>query len=495
MGDMQGDSADTFVREIELHLRARYPHVFIVTNEEERALRLLGIAADRAGMRVSTPRMGDRAEGPGPGDGRPIVTVFDDIHRKLEDPALLRRLADMAAGGADRGVAVVIAPWVDLPPELERTSAVVELPLPSPEELARELDGVCQEHGVLLNEEDAAALVRVGQGLALSEARRAFAKALIGWPEDADGARASVERDKRKALHRSRVLEHIPAPGSLDDVGGLDQLKAWLAERRDAFSDRARAYGLPAPRGLLLMGVQGCGKSLTAKAVASFWRLPLVRLDLSAVFGQPRPEEALRGAIRVAEAMSPVVLWIDEIEKGFDRDGGGTAARLLGGMVTWLQEKSKEVFVVATANRVAELPPELPRKGRFDEIFFVDLPNPRERREILFVHFERRGLDPSRFDVESLIKRTERFTGSELEQVVIAGMYSAFARDEAASDGDFEAAASDMVTLYETFEPEIKALREWARRRARAASTDRRKLDYFGEDGGAGKPPAAGGEP
>ena len=492
---MTGDSAESFVREVELHLEARYPHIFIVTDEEERALRLLGIAADRVGMRVAAPCREGRTDAPAPGDARPVVAVFDDIHRRLDEPALLRRLADMAAGGADRGVVVVIAPWVDLPPELERTSAVVELPLPSPAELTRELDAVCQEHGVLLTEADAVALVRVGQGLALAEAARAFAKALIGWPEDADGARASVERDKRKALHRSRVLEHIPAPDSLDDVGGLDQLKAWLAERRDAFSERARAYGLPAPRGLLLMGVQGCGKSLTAKAVASFWRLPLVRLDLSAVFGQPRPEEALRGAIRVAEAMAPVVLWIDEIEKGFDREGGGMAVRLLGGMVTWLQEKSKEVFVVATANRVADLPPELPRKGRFDEIFFVDLPNPRERREILLVHLGRRGLDPSRFDVESLVKRTDRFTGSELEQIVIAGMYSAFARGDAATDGDLAAAAAEMVTLYETFEPEIKALREWARKRARAASTDRRKLDYFAENGGAEKAPGAGGEP
>ncbi|MCK9460956.1 MAG: AAA family ATPase [Proteobacteria bacterium] len=490
---MKGDSAESFVREVELHLRARYPHLFIVTDEEERALRLLGVAAERVGMRVSTPRKDARDDAVPPDDGRPVVTVFDDVHRRLDDPALLRRLADMAAGGGDGGVAVVIAPWVDLPPELERTSAVVELPLPSPAELEKELDGVCQEHGVLLTEEDAAALVRVGQGLALAEAGRAFAKALIGWPEDADGARASVERDKRKALHRSRVLEHIEAPDSLDDVGGLDQLKAWLAERRDAFSERARAYGLPAPRGLLLMGVQGCGKSLTAKAVASFWRLPLVRLDLSAVFGQPRPEEALRGAIRVAEAMSPVVLWIDEIEKGFDRDGGGMAARLLGGMVTWLQEKSKEVFVVATANRVADLPPELPRKGRFDEIFFVDLPNARERHEILLVHLARRGLDPAAFDADALVRRTDRFTGSELEQVVIAGMYAAFARGEGVADGDFAAAAAEMVTLYDTFEPEIKALREWARKRARAASTDRRKLDYFGGDGGAGKPAPNGG--
>ncbi len=490
---MTRDSTNDFVREIELHLAARYPHIFIVTDEEARAVSLIELAVERAGMRLVRPRLDarDAKEKPA-GDARPVVRLLDDVHRRLDEPGVLRELADVGTRGEDE-IAVIVAPWVELPPELERTSAVVDLPLPGRAELALELDAACRSEGVLLNEDDAAALVRVGQGLALEEARRAFVKALIGWPEDADGARASVEKDKRKALHRSRVLEHIEAPLDLGDVGGLDQLKGWLADRREAFSDRARDYGLPAPRGLLLMGVQGCGKSLSAKAVAGFWHLPLVRLDLSAVFGQPRPEEALRGAIRVAEAMAPVVLWIDEIEKGFDRDGGGTAARLLGGMVTWLQEKSKEVFVVATANRVAELPPELPRKGRFDEIFFVDLPNPRERREILALHFRRLGFDPSAFDVEALVKRSDRFTGSELEQIVISGMYAAFARDEAPSDRDFAGAAAEMVTLYDTFEPEIKALREWARKRARPASTDRRKLDYFdGDAPGDGAPPEGG---
>ncbi|HUT78561.1 MAG TPA: AAA family ATPase, partial [Polyangia bacterium] len=377
---------------------------------------------------------------------------------------------------------VVLAPYVDLPPELERIAAIVELPLPDPVELRVVLDEVLADTGILLTEGDAEHLVRVSQGLTRTEAERALRKALTGWPADAERARQSVETDKRRTLRRSRVLEHVDTPESIDDVGGLDLLKEWLASRREAFTGRAREFGLPAPRGLLLMGVQGCGKSLSAKAVAGFWRLPLVRLDLSAVFGQPRPEEALRSALRVAEAMAPVVLWIDEIEKGFDQGGEGPAARLLGGMVTWLQEKRQEVFVVATANRVAALPPELPRKGRFDEIFFVDLPGPHERREILRIHLSRRGLEPETFDLDGLVKATDRLTGSELEQLVISGMYAAFGRGERPVAADLARAARESVSLYETFEPEIKKLREWARKRARPASTDRRKVDLFADE-------------
>jgi len=479
-----------FARELGLYLEARYPLIFVLTQEEERALAAVARAAEVAGREVLRPRragetvpLAEVLAAPGAPDA---VVVLDDVHRRLEDPAAVRLLADLAGRGQGR-TAVAIAPWAEVPLDLERCAALVELPLPTPAELRAVLDSACAEVGVLLTDADAQHLVRVAQGLTLAEAERSLRRALIGWPEDADGARASVEAEKRKALRRSRVLEHVDTPESLDDVGGLDQLKQWLEARRDAFSDRAREYGLPAPRGLLLMGVQGCGKSLTSKAVAGFWRLPLVRLDLSAVFGQPRPEEALRGALRIAEAMAPLVLWIDEIEKGFDQGGEGPAARLLGGMVTWLQEKVDEVFVVATANQVAHLPPELPRKGRFDEIFFVDLPNAHERREIFQLHLRRRGLDPAAFDLDGLAKRSDKLTGSEIEQLIIAAMYGAFGRGEKPNDRDLGHALAETVSLYETFEPEIKKLREWARKRARPASTDRRKIDLFegGDKGGA----------
>jgi AAA+ superfamily predicted ATPase len=472
-----------FTRELRLYLEARYPLIFVLTQEEPRALVAIAEAAGEIGREVLRPRqagetvpLGEVLAAPGADDA---VVVLDDAHRRLEDPDAVRLLADLSATESGR-TAIIVAPWADVPLELERLAAVVELPLPTPVELRAAVDRVCVDVGVLLTEDDASHLVRVAQGLTLDEAERAARKALIGWPEDADGARASVEADKRKALRRSRVLEHVDTPTSLDDVGGLDQLKQWLGSRADAFSDRAREFGLPAPRGLLLMGVQGCGKSLTSKAVAGYWSLPLVRLDLSAVFGQPRPEEALSSALRIAEAMAPVVLWIDEIEKGFDQGGEGPAARLLGGMVTWLQEKMDEVFVVATANQVAQLPPELPRKGRFDEIFFVDLPNVHERREILELHLKKRGLDPEKFDLDALAKKTDKLTGSEIEQLIISAMYAAFGRDKQPVARDLERALKETVSLYETFEGEIKQLREWARKRARPASTDRRKIDLFG---------------
>jgi SpoVK/Ycf46/Vps4 family AAA+-type ATPase len=227
------------------------------------------------------------------------------------------------------------------------------------------------------------------------------------------------------------------------------------------------------------MGIQGCGKSMCAKAVASFWELPIVRLDLSAVYGQNNPEESLRMALKTAEAMSPVVLWIDEIEKGFDITSKGESARLLGGLITWLQEKQHEVFVVATANRVESLPPELPRKGRFDEIFFVDLPDAKERYEIFSVHLKNRNYNPEDFEIEYLVDKTEKMTGSEIEQLIISAMYIAFEKGRPLNDNDLRKALSNTVTLYETFENEIKSLRQWARKRARSASADRSKVDYF----------------
>ncbi|MCU0663089.1 MAG: AAA family ATPase [Myxococcota bacterium] len=474
---------DAIEQELSLHLRAGYTLIFLETQEEDRAVALVQRVCTALGLSLARPREPlQHVAGTTLSSAqwqRGTVVLLDDLSRRLSQGDIARFLADIGAANGERGAMIAVGTAFDIPPELERLCALLSLPFPNKADLLTALREVCVETGVLFSEDDSAALVRAAQGMTLDEATRALRKAALGWPEDTASAVASVHEDKKRAIRRSAVLEATKVELGMDRVGGMDRLKDWLASRQDAFLDEARGFGLPAPRGLLLMGVQGCGKSLMAKAVAGYWKLPLVRLDLSAVFGTAHPEAALRGALRTAEAMAPCVLWIDEIEKGFSKDEAGVGARLLGSMVTWLQEKSAEVFVVATANRVAGLPPELPRKGRFDEIFFVDLPDIHERAAILELHLRLRGRDPKQFDLEELAKRSDKLTGSELEQVIIAGLYNAYAKARPLSGDDLLRAIRDTVPLYETYEEEIKNLREWARRRARPASTDRRRVDLF----------------
>jgi SpoVK/Ycf46/Vps4 family AAA+-type ATPase len=293
---------------------------------------------------------------------------------------------------------------------------------------------------------------------------------------------AGIVREKRQALRRTQALSfHEPAAG-LGDVGGLGELKRWLRERRRAFTDEARRFGLPLPRGLLLLGVQGCGKSLSAKAVAREWNFPLLRLDLAAAFGSrdDTPEATIRQATAVAESLAPCVLWIDEIEKGFSAaNEGGASSRVFGAFLTWLSEKQAPVFVVATANDVTRLPPELLRRGRFDDLFFVDLPTHAERVEILAIHLARHGRDPLQFDLEELAAQAARLSGSELEQVVSAGLYNAFTEGRDLGWNDLANAITETVPLYETYEERIKELRDWARTRARPATLDAKAADLF----------------
>jgi SpoVK/Ycf46/Vps4 family AAA+-type ATPase len=293
----------------------------------------------------------------------------------------------------------------------------------------------------------------------------------------------SILREKQRMVSQLDALEFYPLEEGMNEVGGLDELKRWLRERDKAFSDEARAYGLPVPRGLLLVGIQGCGKSLTAKVVGRHWGLPLLRLDLGHVFdGRSAPEETLREALRTCEAIAPCVLWLDEIEKGFaESSTDGTTTRVLGSMLTWLQEKTAPVFLVATANKVEALPPELLRKGRFDEIFFVDLPDAAERADILRIHLARRRRQMPDAVLDDLVKRTEYFSGSELEQVVVSGMYTSFAASRELTADDLVWAVKETVPLYRTYEDQIKALREWATTRARPASLKRKVLDFFNQ--------------
>jgi SpoVK/Ycf46/Vps4 family AAA+-type ATPase len=361
--------------------------------------------------------------------------------------------------------------------ELRRHSVPFVLSLPGPDEVFREVRRVVQEFKsagrvkVELTQEEARAFARALQGLSRDEIRRAVYRTMLddGRLDHADIARALEV--KREALGGEGLLEFFPPAEEPESVGGMARLKMWLAKRHAALSPEARQFGLEAPRGVLLLGVQGCGKSLLARSVAAEWQLPLVRLDPATLYDKfiGETEKNLRRALATVEAMAPVVLWIDEIEKGFAGGGGeedgGTSVRLLGSFLTWFQEREPGVFVVATANNVSALPPELLRKGRFDELFFIDLPEPDVRREILALHLERRGRQAVDYDLDRLIERSDGFSGAELEQAVVAGLYTAYAeKSELTTEillREIEAAVPLSVTMAER----VTSLRNWASER------------------------------
>jgi AAA+ superfamily predicted ATPase len=501
-----GEAQGRFVAELDLHLRARYPLLYLVSWEEQRVDALLQDLAARHGRDLvgwtvtqGLVRMGGRASAFGESTRDPIealnavsrlatpsIVVLKDFHPYLNDPTIVRAVREVAQRLKTANTTLVIlAPVLNLPIELEKEASVIDVPLPTFHELAQLLKEIItvlwqgQRTQVTLTNEDGERLVRAALGLTLSEAENAFAKAIAhGNSLSADAVSLLLE-EKRQVIRKSGLLEYYAADESLSGVGGLDELKAWLDNRSAAFGEPARRFGLPEPRGVLLLGVQGCGKSLTAKAVSSHWQLPLLRLDMGRVFSGivGSSEENLRRAIRVAEGVAPAVLWVDEIEKGMAGLGSsgstdsGVAARVLGTFLTWLQEKTSPVFVVATANRIDGLPPELLRKGRFDDIFFIDLPGPPEREDIFRIHLARRRRDPAAFDLASLARGSAGFSGAEIEQAVVAALYVAFGERTDLAQHHIEGCLAETYPLSATMREEIDRLRAWAKNRTRAASS------------------------
>ena len=504
--------------ELQLLIRSGWNLIALETCEEDRALTLLqrvAKATERrcipwtlaSGLEVqseNTPRKNRKRhaiDGIGAGsfnDGligisevaEPTVFAVLDAHRLLDDPMATRRLRDLLPQLAERRqVVVLLGPVLQLPIELQRDATTVELPLPNDaellglfERLLEKCDGGRKPADVepdLLH-----AAVRSALGLTASEAMRVFRKGCFHNGGLNDAAVAEIVREKIRALGRTPALSFHQFDGGLADVGGLGELKRWLRDRRRAFGREARDFGLPTPRGLLLLGVQGCGKSLCAKAVSREWQFPLLRLDLAATFSSETqsPEQAIREATQVAESLAPAVLWIDEIEKGFAAsESDPSSSRVFGAFLTWLSEKNTPVFVVATANDVVALPPELLRRGRFDDLFFVDLPTLNEREEIFSIHLRRRGRDPLQYRVAELAAQAARLTGAEIEQVITAALYSAFSESRELSESDLENAIHDTVPLYDTYEERIKELRDWGRGRTRPASVDAKMVELFAE--------------
>lgn len=496
-------SVREFLQSLDTLVRARYPLIHLASWEEQRVELLLGQLARQHGKQLLSwsctqglRRLGGARQVAIEGSedpqkvlevvaklSEPSIVVLCDFHPYLESPRVVRRLRELAHQLKSTWTTVILlSPSLNIPVELEKELSVMDVPLPDFDDLAqllREIVGVVRRNNratVELNPKEAGQMVKAAMGLTLSEAENAFARA-IAHNDRLDAADISrVLEEKKQVIRKSGLLEYFAADENLQAVGGLENLKLWLRRRGAAFDAAARKFGLPEPKGLLLLGVQGCGKSLTAKAVASQWNLPLLRLDIGRIFSGlvGSSEENLRRAIRAAEGVAPAVLWIDEIEKGLAGSTGsgdtGVSARVFGALLTWLQEKTAPVFVVATANRIESLPPELLRKGRFDEIFFIDLPSPAERKEILSIHLARRNRTPESFDLKHLAALSENFSGSELEQAVVSGLYHAFDDRTELTQQLLEQAFAETYPLATTMEEEISALRHWAKHRTRPAS-------------------------
>lgn len=417
------------------------------------------------------------------------IFVLKDFHPFLDDsrggpdhPVVVRRLRDITNQLKEsRKTLIILSPTLRFPSDLEKDITVLDYSLPTLDELELSLDRVVRSAreiaGVQLKmtEEERERVLNAARGLTCIEAENVFAKSLV---MDRQLDLGVIIAEKEQLIRRSQVLEYYESVEGFANVGGMGLVKQWLRKRGMAFTEKARRFGLPEPKGLLLLGVQGAGKSLLAKAVASQWQLPLLRLDLGRVFSElvGSSEQNMRTALRLAESVSPCVLWLDEIEKGLAGATGagtsdaGTSARVFGSLLTWMQEKTSPVFVIGTANDISALPPEVLRKGRFDEIFFVDLPQAQERREIFAIHLARRGRDPLEYDLNELAMVSEGFSGAEIEQLIIDGLYDAFENERDLTDEDLFRNLKNTVPLSQTMETKITALRQWARTHARPAS-------------------------
>lgn len=483
--------------ELETLIRARYPLIYVVSWEERRVEETLREVCQRRGKKMIlwtyTTGMAGNVASRDPlaaldyimGAPDQSVFVLKDFHPFISDVAVTRRLRDLVyALKTSYKTLILLSPLLKLPPELEKEITVVDYQLPTLGEIDRLLENIIQsvksrtEIKTDMTPLEREQVLKAASGLTSNEAENVFAKSLVEKRKfDID----IILGEKEQIIRKSGILEYYRASEAFADVGGMDLLKGWMTRRTASFTDEAKRYGLPEPKGILLLGVQGCGKSLSAKAIASLWRLPLLRLDVGKVFAGivGSSEENMRKAIATAESVAPCILWIDELEKGFAGtqssafSDGGTTSRVFGSFITWLQEKEAPCFVVATSNDVSQLPPELMRKGRFDEIFFVDLPAGPERREIFAIHLKKRNRNPDKFDLDRLAAQTVGYSGAEIEQVVVASLFASFADNmrEVTTD-DLAKTAKESIPLSVTMREGIQKLRDWAETRARPSSSE-----------------------
>jgi SpoVK/Ycf46/Vps4 family AAA+-type ATPase len=487
-------TSDPFLDELELLLRSRHPIIFIETQEEDRVQSQLLYLAEKLKLLFYT---WSRTKGLkeyqqfNPSEHltisdaltqvefipRKAIYNFQGLGEELEDKFIATKLCDSAKQFLQHDGSIIITGPIpdEIPQVIKPLSTVIRLPLPSRNDLKHLTENLYRDLAkrapvaVHVTKEEMNMILQNLQGMTLLEAEKVLTKAMLEdhqlGPQDIE----RVAKAKKHIVERDGLLEFYPIEHSLKDLAGLKGLKSWLEKRRAIIQDskKAKDFGLSFPKGILILGVQGTGKSLCAKAVAADWGLPLLKMDSSRLYNKyiGESEKNLKRATEVAEQVSPVVLWIDEIEKAFASGGdmdGGLSKRVLGNFLTWLQERKGDVFVVATANDISQLPPELLRKGRFDEIFFVDLPDQESRLEILGIHLEKRKRSRQQFDLEKLAASTEGFSGAELEQVIVSTLYSAFHQNSELNTELILNEIKQTVPLSQTMQEKLNELRTWA---------------------------------
>jgi AAA+ superfamily predicted ATPase len=497
-----------FEQQLDVYLRARFTLIVLVTPEEVRALETIKAVCERTKRPCLMWDTADNfqwlgaAAGSAPSAKEPLAAlehidkagdealyVLKDFHEYWGNAQIKRKLRSVAQRLKFTKKSILITcPAHKIPEEFKDEAVVVDFPHPSVSELEAVFNRIARAPGVKLNLTKLGRdkLVQAALGLTAAQAYRVFARAVVtdGVLDDRDIC--LVTEEKKQIIRESEALEFYEVTATPDDVGGLDVLKEWLRLRERAFTQEARDYGLPSPKGIALIGIPGTGKSLTAKMIGGLWRLPLLRLDVGSLFGSlvGESEERARRALHVAGMMAPCVVWIDEVEKALAHGGqdAGTSTRVFGSILTWMQEKKAPVFVVATANDISSLPPELLRKGRFDEIFFLDLPTVEERREIFAVHLRKRHRLPQDFDIARLAQESDGYVGAEIEQAIIDAMYVGFNSEREFTTEDISAALKRQVPLSVSQRETIDGLRDWLQAgRAQSASLPEPPADTPGD--------------
>ncbi|MBD5403363.1 AAA family ATPase [bacterium] len=506
------------ISQLSMLFRARFPYIYITTWEEDRAINLVKKIAQSEKL-IKVPREvyvwtqtngfmldGQKVDGTNSPDkaidfikdcNKNSVFIMCDFHvyfgvkGRQVDYNVVRHLRDIIPElktSKFRKNVIFLASELLIPETMQKEITILDMPLPSLSEIKSKLDKMVSQNKQIdtseLDDEAKEKLCKAAMGLTLQEAENAFALSMVNDGKIDGHDLGIILSEKMQVIKKTGILEFINTDIQISDIGGLENLKNWLKKRNNSWSESAKKYCLPAPKGVLITGVPGCGKSLTAKAMSAAWQLPLLKLDFGKIFSGivGSSEENMRKAIKTAEAVAPSILWVDEIEKslsGINSNGdSGTSSRIFGTFLTWMQEKTAPVFVIATANNISSLPAELLRKGRFDEIFFVDLPTQRERQEIFKLHLSKRLKDKevaSKIELndelyKQLAQMTEGFVGAEIEQAVISALYEAFFNNRPLEFSDLTNTIKNIVPLSVTQKEQILSLRQWANIRAVAAT-------------------------